>query len=249
MQRFVNIVFLLISLAGVSQNNALFDQGKEHYKNGKYQDAVTTWSKIIDSGAHSSQLYFNLGNAHYKLNNVGPSIYYYEKALRLDPNDSDIKNNLAFAENARIDAIEPLPKTVFSKWYRSIAGIFTYDGWAKLAVGGSVLFMILFLLYWFSLMERRKRFFFTTSLISFLVLIVAVVLAFKTYQDTLNDRPAIIFVESTDVKNEPTMAGQAAFVLHEGTKVQILSEEENWIRIALANGKDGWIPRSDVKEL
>ena len=240
---------LVISTLGWSQNNALFDQGKAHYKNAKYQDAITTWTKILDHGEHAPELYFNLGNAHYKLNKVGPSIYYYEKALQLAPNDGDIKNNLAFAENARIDAIEPLPKTVFSKWYQSVAGVFTYDGWAKLGVMGAILFMLLFLLYWFSMQERKKRLFFSMSLISMFLMVIAVVMAFQTYQDAVRDRPAIIFAESTDVKNEPKMGGEVAFVLHEGTKVQILLEEENWIRIQLANGKDGWIPLSDVKEL
>lgn len=249
MKKIVLICLLIVSGIGFSQNNALFDQGTAHYKNGKYQDAITTWTKIIDNDQHSSELYFNLGNAHYKLNQVGPSIYYYEKALQLNPADGDIKNNLAFAQNARIDAIEPLPKTIFSKWYQNVAGFFTYDGWAMLAVVGAVLFVILFLVYWFSFQERKKRLFFSSSILSLLVLIVAVVMAFQTYKDSVKDRPAIVFAESTDVKNEPNMGGEVAFVLHEGTKVQILSEDQNWIRILLANGKDGWIPLSDVKEL
>lgn len=124
------LIFMMfsISFSAFSQNEKLFDQGKELYKNGKYQQAINSWMQILENGEASSELYFNIGNAQYKLNQIGPSIYYYEKALQLSPNDSDIKNNLAFAENARIDAIEPLPQSVFTKWYNNIAHTFTFDG-------------------------------------------------------------------------------------------------------------------------
>ena len=104
--------------------------------------------KIISNEQHASELYFNLGNAHYKLNNIGPSIYYYEKASLLAPNDADIKNNLAFAENAKVDAIESLPKTIFYKWYHTISDVFTFDGWAYSTVLFSICFMLFFLIYY-----------------------------------------------------------------------------------------------------
>src|SRR5690554_5234550 len=155
MKKLLYILILLISFSSFGQNENLFDEGKELYKNGKYQQAITAWMQILDKGEHSAELYFNLGNAQYKLNHIGPSVYYYEKALQLAPNDADIKNNLAFAENARIDAIEPLPETFFSKWYSSIAGIFTFNGWAILAVVSSLSFVALFLLYYFAFVEKK----------------------------------------------------------------------------------------------
>ena len=240
---------LLVSVLGFAQNDALFEQGKENYKNAKFSEAVTNWKKIVDNGQQSAELYFNLGNAHYKLNNIGPSIYYYEKALQLDPNDSDIKTNLAFAQNARIDVIEPLPKTFFSRWNNTISGIFTYNGWAVISVIGILLFVLLFLLYWFSTSETKKRFYFSTSLLSIVVCIAALVMAFQTYTDFNQNKPAIIFAEATEVKSEPTMGSESAFELHEGTKVQIINKDQNWVRIELADGKDGWMPASDLKQL
>ena len=249
MKKLLFLVVMVISSVSWSQNNALFDQGKEHYKNDKFQEAIRSWEKVLANGKHSSSLYFNLGNAHYKLNNVGPSIYYYEKALQLAPSDSDIKTNLKFAENARIDAIEPLPKTVFSKWYTSLAGTFHYDQWAWIAVICSILFVILFLGYWFTISETKKRLLFTTAMLSLLLLLISVFMSFQTYADYLNDTPAIIFAESSEARGEPNMGSEVAFVLHEGTKVQILAEEGSWIRVQLANGKDGWIPADDAKSL
>jgi tetratricopeptide (TPR) repeat protein len=249
MKKSIFIVMLLISCFGLAQNEVLFEQGKELYQAEKYQQALDKWLVIYKSDQHSAALYFNIANAHYKLNNIGPSIYYYEKALRLEPNDSDIRNNLAFAENARIDAIEPLPQTIFKRWYKRISGVLTYDGWATVATLSSILFVVFFLLYYFSVTEQRKRLLFTGSLVCIGVFLFSLTLAFKTYDDFINDRPAIIFAESAEVKSEPTLGSEVAFVLHEGTKIQILEQESQWFRIELADGKDGWIPASELKEL
>ncbi|MAZ71664.1 MAG: ion channel protein [Flavobacteriaceae bacterium] len=249
MKKLLFILLMLVSALGWSQNNALFNQGKEHYKNGKFQDAINSWEKILDNGEHSADLYFNLGNANYKLNNVAPSIYYYEKALQLAPADADIKTNLKFAENARIDAIEPLPKTIFKRWYQNLAGFMTYDGWAITAVVAGILFVLFFLSYWFANSEGKKRLFFITSIVFILVLAVGLTMSYQLYGDMQNDIPAIVFAEQTEAKNEPSLGGENAFILHEGTKVQITAQEDKWVRVLLANGKDGWIPASDVKRL
>lgn len=249
MKKLLYLFILLISFTSVGQNETLFNQGKELYKNGKYQQAINAWMQILDKGEHSAELYFNLGNAQYKLNHIGPSVYYYEKALKLSPNDADIKNNLAFAENARIDSIEPLPKTVFSKWYLNVAGLFTFNGWAVLAVIISLVFVALFLLYYFSYSEKRKRLLFVGSMFAGLFLIASLTMAFFTYGDYTKNQPAIIFASEIEVKTEPTMGSNVAFILHEGTKVQILAQDGNWFRITLADGKDGWIPASDLKQL
>ncbi len=249
MKKLLYILILLVSFSGIAQNETLFEQGKELYKNGKYQQAINSWMKILDNGEHSAELYFNLGNAQYKLNHIGPSIYYYEKALQLSPNDQDIKNNLAFAENARIDSIEPLPQTVFSKWYKSIAGFFTFEGWAVLAVAFSLFFVALFLFYYFAFSEKRKRLLFVSSMFAGFLLVASLTMAFLTYGDYSKNQPAVIFASEIEVKTEPSMGSNIAFTLHEGTKVQILAQDGNWFRISLADGKDGWIPSSDLKQL
>lgn len=250
LQRHLSLLLAVLCF-GIShgQTDQLFEQGNQKYAAQQYQEAINAWSQILDKDQHDASLYFNLGNAHYKLNNVGPSVYYYEKALQLDPLDTDIQNNLSFAENARVDAIEPLPQTIFSKWYANVAGLFTFNGWAWIAVTCSLVFVVLFLLYYFSVSERRKRIYFVTSTLSIVVLICTVAIAFQTYSDYENDKPAIIFSESTDVKTAPNMGSESAFVLHEGTKVQILTSENDWVQVQVADGKNGWMPTADLKRL
>lgn len=243
------VILLLISVASFAQNEELFDTGKEQYKNAKYQEAINSWQKIVENGEHSAELYFNIANAEYKLNKIGPSIYYYEKALQLDPNDRDIKTNLTFAENARVDAVTPLPRTIFSKWYKNIAGIFTYNGWATLSIVFSILFVGLFLLYYFSYTARIKRLLFTLSMLSVVLFVGSISMAFLTYGDYSRNNPAIIFAEEIEVKAEPSRGSSTAFVLHEGTKVQVTAEDGQWYRILLSDGKDGWIQSSELKKL
>ncbi len=249
MKKLVFIFIAFLSISTFAQSEKSFEKGKELYKAGNFQEAISTWKKIVEGGEHSANLYFNLGNANYKLNNIGESVYYYEKALQLNPNDSDIKTNLAFAENARIDAIEPLPQTVFKKWYNSISGIFTFNGWAILAIIFAFAFVALFLVYYFMASETRKRILFTLSIVSILFLVGSLAMAFTTFSDYKNNKPAIVFADKVTIKSEPNLGSNDAFVLHEGTKVQIISQDGDWFRIALTDGKDGWIPASEIKQL
>ncbi|MAN59875.1 MAG: ion channel protein [Flavobacteriaceae bacterium] len=249
MRHFLLGLVFLISAIGMAQQQPYFERGKQHYADQSYQQAIDSWMQIIHENEHSAALYFNLGNAHYKLNNIGLSIYYYEKALQLAPNDEDILNNLAFAENAKIDAVEPLPETIFSKWYARVSGVLSYEGWAVFAIVCSSLFTFLFLWYYFARGERRKRLLFVGALVAVLCFLVALTLAFSTYDDAMRYRPAIVVSEEVEVKSEPNMGSDSSFLLHEGTKVQILVEDGNWVRIEIADGKDGWIPLSELKPL
>ncbi len=249
MRTLLRLLVILIPFLGMAQNMSLFEQGKEQYRAEKYEEALQQWMKILNNGEHSANLYYNIGNAHYQLHHIGPSIYYYEKAKLLDPNDADIQNNLAFAKNATVDAIEPLPQTFFVKWDQQISGLMSYDSWAWMAVLGILFFTFLFLRYYFSAASRTKRFFFVTSLLAVFMGLIALSMAFRTYHISEFDKEAIVFAESADVKNGPRMGDETIFQLHEGTKVKIISQEDNWCRILLADGKDGWIPLEYIKEL
>ena len=234
---------------GFSQNEALFEKGNTLYNEGKYAEAIDVYKTILATKNHSSELYFNLGNAFYKLNDVAPSIYYYEKALQLSPNDTDIKNNLAFARNMTIDAIDTVPEAGFSKLIKTVTNYMSFDGWAKLAVVFSICFVSLFLVYYFAFSSMRKRLAFIGSITSLFALVIVLVFAFHKFNLDKKDRPAIIFAQEAKVKAEPNNRSEESFRLHEGTKVQILDTVKNWKKIKLADGKTGWISEGDIKSL
>jgi tetratricopeptide (TPR) repeat protein len=249
MKMILYIITFLLSLSFSAQNTTVFDNANTLYNQGKYAESIDAYQSILDSGKHSPELYYNLANAHYKLNNIAPSIYYYEKAKQLAPNDADIKNNMAFAKNMTIDAIDIIPEAGFSKLLRNIANFMTFDSWAKTAVGLVFCFVVLFLIYYFAYSTLKKRLAFMGSIASLFLICITLAFAFHKFNLDQIDKPAIVFAVESKVKSEPNTRSEESFRLHEGTKVQVLDTVQNWKKIKLADGKTGWVVNVDIKEL
>ncbi len=249
MKKVLYILTFLFCTITVAQNNALFDEANTFYNSGKYTEAVQKYEAVISSGQHSSEIYFNLGNAHYKLNHIAPSIYYYEKALLLSPKDEEIRNNLAFAKNMTIDAIDTVPEIGLSKFVRKAINSFSFDVWAIISVTLMILFVILFLIYYFTHLTNKKRITFLASLASIFFACLSLAFAFQKQAMDNKDKPAIVFAQESQVRTDPNLSGEESFRLHEGTKVQVLDTISNWKQIQLTDGKTGWIISEDIKEL
>lgn len=244
------VLFLCISSVSFAQNsNELFATANALYKNGKYQKAIKIYTQIKDSNKVSSELYYNLGNCYYKLNKVAPTIYNYEKALRLNPNNKDAQNNLIFAKRLTLDRIEALPKTVLQQFNESFLQKLSYNSWGVLSILFSILTAVLFLLFYFAYHSSKKKMFFATSIISFILLVTTLAIAFNQYNLSKNKIEAIIFTEKTTVKSEPTKNSDKAFTLHEGTKVNVIDAVDDWKKIRLTNGKIGWLLSKNLKEI
>ena len=246
-------VFCLILTLGYAivygQNTALFEQATSAYNEGEYEKAIENYLEIIGNGEHSSALYYNLGNCYYKLNQIAPSIYYYEKALLLSPGDKEIKNNLIYAQQMTIDAIEPVPESGLSKVYNSIIGLLTFDQWAYLAVSLVLLFVLSYLAYYFLRYSSHKRISFITSIISLIAVIISVSFAIVQYKHYKSEQPAIVFAQECLVKSEPNNRSSEVFLLHEGTKVKVIDALEDFKKIELADGKIGWVHQDEIKML
>lgn len=250
MKKILYILFLVFTFTATAQNKVLFDAGNKAYNESNFQQAITSYERILDSGVHSAELYFNLANAYYKLNRIAPSIYYYEKALQLAPNDKEIKSNLSFAQNMTIDAIEVIPEVGLSKIFKGFVNTLSFDAWALISVTLVIVFVLLFLGYYFSKVTAKKRLAFVISSASLILAFVALFFAFQKYEYDRKDQPAIVFAQESEVKTDPNLRSEIAFVLHEGTKVQILEHyQANWTKIKLSDGKTGWIVSTDVKML
>ncbi len=251
MQRIVfYITVLFLSISGYAQGNKLFEAGNKFYNNGDFQKAINSYQSVLENNEHSGELYFNLANAYYKLNKIAPSIYYYEKALQLMPNDKEIESNLAFAQNMTIDDIESVPEIGLSRVFKNTVNALSFDTWAMIAVVLVFVFVILFLSYYFSYTTLKKRIAFLGSSSAIILAVLMLFFAFRKYDYDQKDKPAIVFAQESDVKTDPNLRSEIAFTLHEGTKVQILEfYNDNWTKVKLANGKTGWIPNEDIKAL
>lgn len=244
---FYILLFFFVSVS--AQNEKIFEQANTLYNTGSFAEALDRYKVILETDKHSAELYFNIANAHYKLNHIAPSIYYYEKALLLNPNDEDIKNNLAFANNMRIDAIDTLPEVGLKRFVKKAANSLTVDSWAKLSVFLVILFVLFYLLYYFTFKTGKKRFYFISSFTLIVLAFIALAFTFYTYNLSKKYSPAIVFAKESQVKSEPNLRSDEAFVLHEGTKVQVLDTVKNWKKIQLSDGKTGWLKNEDIKLL
>lgn len=249
MKKYLFLLFLFLAPLAYGQAEIRFDSATVAYNKGDYQKAISYYMEILEEGKHSAALYYNLGNSYYKLNQIAPSIYYYEKALLLAPNDQEIRNNLVYAQNMTLDAINPLPESTLSRFYKQFTGIFSFDGWSYLAVGFVLIFVLSYILFYYLRSSTHKRIAFISSLVAIALTVISVVIAFLRYQDFMEDQPAIIFDQEVNVKAEPNDRSEIAFTLHEGTKVNVLEEFDSWKKIELADGQTGWLQSESLKTL
>jgi tetratricopeptide (TPR) repeat protein len=234
----------------MAQNpDSLFVQANELYRQENYTEALKAYEEIEAMDQESWALYYNIGNIHYKMNRVAPAIFYYEKALKLRPDQQDVRFNLEFANQMVLDNIEPLPRNLGQRFMDAVILKLTYETWAKIAVGLAFLFALLFLMYHFSYSTGKKRFYFITSIITVILVTTSVFFAFRNQLYVKNNREAIIFATEAEVMNAPTTTSEAYFELHEGTKVTVLESLDNWKKIRIADGKIGWIEEKDLKEI
>lgn len=244
-----NIVYILLLFTQVFWAQDNFEAGNKLYRQEKFEEAVKAYENVLKTKQHSAELYYNLANAYYKLNKTAPAIYYYEKALLLNPNYSDAKNNLQFAQNMTIDDIKPVQQVGFGKIIHDFTSSYTYDGWAKIAIGFAVLFLLFFIGYYFSASTLLKRIFFVGLFVALIALVISIASAIAEKASYENDKPAIIFADTVGIKNEPKENADNAFMLHEGTKVQIIETLDNWRKIQLADEKEGWVNKDALKEI
>ena len=246
MNKFFLLIFLTVQVAN-AQN--AFERGNSLYEKGKYQEAIEVYQSIINAKKHSADLYFNLGNCYYKLNQVAPAIYNFEKALLLSPSDSDIQNNLRFAQKLQIDDIKEVPNVGFSKLLEGFTSAHHYDTWAWISVALGGVFLLLFVGYFYAINSLFKRLFFTSMILVLLVILLTIAAAIFEKNNVDSNRPAIVFAEITAVKTEPKTTAPDSFLLHEGSKVFVLETLDNWKKVALTDGKKGWILSESLKEL
>jgi hypothetical protein len=183
------------------------------------------------------------------LNQVGEAIYHYEKALQLSPEDRDVLTNLRFAEQMKIDAIEPLPENAIGSSVDNLVTSLTVDEWAYLSIVIVLLTILMAILYIYSGTTGKKRLFFVLMIFGIIISILTIMAAFYARNHVDEQQYAIVMVEEINGRESPKQSSPSVFTIHEGTKIKLLEEFEGWSRIALANGSKAWVPEDVYREL
>jgi tetratricopeptide (TPR) repeat protein len=224
----------------------VFDQANAFYQKNEMQKAAQLYEGLIKGGHESASLYFNLGNAYYKLNNNALAILNYERAKKLNPHDDDIAFNLKMANLKVTDKVEAMPVLFYEHWWNNIVESYSFDQWAVL--GTALIWIVFVLVLWFVLTASRlvKQLTFYAALLFFLMSAFAFVLADTQNKQFEFRNEAIVFVPSVYIKSSPTDKSTDLFILHEGSKVQILDKVGPWEKIKLLNGNVGWVKETAV---
>lgn len=249
MRKLTFLLFFLTTLSGAAQSFELFEAANEAYAEGNYEEAIEGYEEILDNGETSTALHYNLGNAYYKLNQIAPSIYHYEKALQLDPGDKDVQNNLTFARNMAIDAIEEARPKGFLRIFESTTSAFSAEGWGWVGIFCMLLFVVFILVYYFSRRTLIKRILFISGMFFLILAISSVLIGVMKLNVQKDNEFAIVFAEEAEVKSEPNLRSSEVLILHEGAKVKITEDFQGWYEIELPNGTQGWINAEDLKLL
>ena len=239
------LIFIL-SLFICSQNFAseqVFELGNKQYVNENYSAAISLYDSILISGLESSELYYNLGNCHYKTNDWANAIWHYEKSLQLNNNEKT-KHNLELVKLKIIDRIEPLPQLFYKKWWINLTQTLSTQVWQILTLFGMSLIFILQLISQFTSLKSKL----ITKIFSAITVIILLITQ-TSYHNNFTKKEAIIFSETITVNSAPTSSSTNLFTLHAGSKVEIIDTIGDWINIKIANGNSGWIAQNSIKEL
>ncbi len=219
------------------------------YARGQYQQAISDYEALLKNGA-SADLFYNLGNAYYRTENITRAVLNYERALLLSPGDRDIRFNLQLAQSKTIDKIVPESEMFFITWYHSLVNLMSVDGWARTAIISLALVIILSLLYLFSERIWLRKIGFFGGFVLLLLFVLSNIFAWQQKQNLLFRKGAIVVAPSVTVKSTPAKNGTDLFILHEGTKVNITDGSmKGWKEIRLADGKEGWIESNKIETI
>jgi tetratricopeptide (TPR) repeat protein len=230
--------------------DSLWNAANAAYAEGQWDVAASGYEMISGLGLESAALYCNTGNAYAKSGNVPMAILYYERALKADPSYEDAAYNLELMNSRIQDRIESVPEFFARKWLKDISYLMDSNAWAivTLVLLAAVLAMGLLFLLAPSVAGRRTGFF--TGIVLMVFMFFALGFSLSQKKAYMAADKAIVMRPVVSVKSSPSSeASKDLFILHEGTKVTVLDQVGNWNNISLADGRQGWLPASDIERI
>ncbi len=238
MRWLLKLILLLCIIPDEATGNPLFEEGGRLYKSGRYQEAEEAYRKLLEKGLETPAVLYNLANSCYKQGKLGESILYYEKSLKLQPEDEDALHNLEMARSRTADRIPEIPQPFFVRWFNAWLALMSVKAWLLMAAA----------LMWIALILAALRIFSTSG--SGLVpaaaglCVLSLIFLFSGFR--LNARQqcreeGVLLAPNAYVKSAPDQSGTDLFMVHEGIRFSIQDRVSDWSKIRLSDGKTGWI--------
>ncbi len=250
---FLTCLTLLLSVSVafcISEKDALkiYHEANIAYQKLDYEKSILKYEELIKNKQVSPEVFFNLGNAYFKAGNFAKAILNYERAKKLEPEDEDANFNLKIASLKVVDKIESVPEIFYKRWINNLSTIMPADTFSILFI---LLIWLLFAsaaLYVAGHTVRIRKISFVLIIFFLCLSTAAGILASRSHARAIVDKQGIIMTSSVYVKSSPDEKGNDLFILHEGTKAEVLDELNGWRKIRIANGGIGWM-KSDEMEI
>ena len=226
-----------------------FKQANNLYSKGDYTASAKLYEKIIASEGTAPEIYFNLGNTYFKLNEVGRSILNYERALRLDPMNDDAHFNMELAQQKVVDNIVQSPTFFLGRWLENLIKIMSSNQWVFIGLALFISCLIFSFIFIFGATYKLRKTSFYLSLFLLVISLLSVIFSGIRKEKMINHSEAVVMVGVVTAKSSPDKSGTNLFQLHEGTKVSIKSVLGNWTEIKLGNGSIGWVEQQFIEKI
>lgn len=253
----IALIIAIIAALTIPQNTeaqqptdmqSLWQQAEQQYQAQDYDGAADTYRSLLCYGT-SAALHYNYANALFKSGHLGAAILNYERALRLDPNNENIKFNLDYANKTKTDKIDPIKPFFAKQWIQALQSVLTPNQWAYTSIIAFSITLALIILYLFGKITWLRKTAFFTSIATLLITLASMSYAFSSKRQALERNEAIVMTGSVSVKSSPDQSGTEVFVIHEGTKVEIRASLTDWCEIKIADGNVGWLLASDIEKI
>lgn len=247
-------VILFISTIVAAGNSSVSPEGRysnanKLYRSGNYAEAGIQFESLVNEGKRSAELFFNLGNCYYKEGDFAKAVLNYERAKRISPTDEDIIYNLKLANAQITDKIEPIPQLFYERWWEIFLNILSPTYWSAIAISILWIAAAFAILYLFGDTVAKKKSRFIVSGITFVISLFLFIIAGCSNSRLNNSKQAIVMSMGTYVKSSPDEKSTNLFMLHSGTKIDVIEEVSGWKKIEIANGNSGWMKNEDVEKI
>jgi tetratricopeptide (TPR) repeat protein len=243
----LSLIFFVSAVLPAQNEEEIFRQGNEYYKQKQFDKAIESYSGLVNSGYEGTSLFYNLGNSYYRTGEIGLAILFYEKALKLSPGDEDIRHNLNLANLKTVDRVESIPQFFLFEWWEGLLAFFSASGWT---IAAYIFYLVLIFsagFYFFAKNPLQQKIVLVSALAGFILLAFSTILLVVKLNKEINNINAVIIKNSVNVKLSPDEQSNDAFIIHKGLKVKFEDEVEDWVKIRLEDGKVGWIQEDDAK--
>ena len=244
-----------LQVSGIS-GEALAEKADSAYAADNFVLAEQLYISAMEAGGTSAPLFYNLGNAYYRQGNLGMALVNYERALKIDPTMEDARINLEF-EKTKITDRQIDSGSIMTTLWDNIVSLFKADTWAWIAIVLFAIFLAGACTYLFSSVVMVKKASFFGGIVVFFLCAGAVIISFAAANRVDSNKFAIILSPSAQLSTSPREArtqAEEAFLLHEGTKVEIVDSiggtaEGAWYEVKVGHGERAWIKATDVERI